>query len=258
MFDPLLLAAHAVTFGLIVARVAGLFVAAPWLAGIGVPWTVRGLFVFALALILLPTQTAAAIDPALAWPRLVLMGAGELLVGLVLGLGVTIVIGGLQLAGQLIAQLGGLATAELFDPQLDVEVPALSHFLMLFGLTMFMILGGHRIVIGGLIESFAVVPVGSATLSTAPLEALVTMLANGFSLGLRAAAPAVAALLMVAGLASLLARAVPQMNLMTASAGCHALVALGVLGLSLGSIALAMRDEIEPTVELLLRSLAVQ
>jgi hypothetical protein len=48
------------------------------------------------------------------------------------------------------------------------------------------------------------------------------------------------------------------MNLMTASAGCHALVALGVLGLSLGSIALAMRDEIEPTVELLLRSLAVQ
>ena len=48
------------------------------------------------------------------------------MVGLLLGLGISIVIAGLQLAGYMIGQLSGMSLAEVFNPDFEASVPLIS------------------------------------------------------------------------------------------------------------------------------------
>ena len=74
------------------------------------------------------------------------------------GLGVMIILSGVQLAGQIISQMGGMSLAEVLNPDLDTDVPLLSQVLNMFALAIFVTIGGHRMVLGGLLDTFAAMP----------------------------------------------------------------------------------------------------
>ena len=97
----------------------------------------------------------------------------ELLIGLALGLGATLLIAGMQLAGQLMAQASGLSLAEVFDPGLDANVPVLSQFLSMFTLVIYLLIGGHRWLMAGLLNTFTTLPLGSGRLPDSVADALV-------------------------------------------------------------------------------------
>ena len=155
-----LLTTHLILFTLVLARVGGLVITAPLFAALAVPKNVRAIMAFALALLVAPTQidlSAAAPATSIEW---VLALAVELLLGLALGLGTAILVAGAQLAGQLIAQLSGLSLAEVFDPNLGAEVPLFSQLLGLFTVAVYLLIGGHRWLLAGLLDSFRALPVG--------------------------------------------------------------------------------------------------
>ncbi len=80
------------------------------------------------------------------------------MIGLVLGLGIKILLAGIQLAGQIISQLSGLALADVFQPNLGTTVPVFSQLLLYVTLAVFVVLGGHRMVMAALLDTFAVLP----------------------------------------------------------------------------------------------------
>ena len=76
----------------------------------------RLLLAAAVALAVTPSQLHTPIRlPSTAADYLVVVGS-EVLIGFALGLGIAILFTGVQLAGQLISQLGGLSMAEVLSP----------------------------------------------------------------------------------------------------------------------------------------------
>ena len=117
------------------------------------------------------------------------------LVGACLGWGVAIVFHAMTVAGELIGHASGLSIAEVLDPDLEENVPLISRMLYLMALAVFLAIGGHRLVLAGLLDTFQAIPPGSGRLPGSLAEGIATLLAESFSLGLRAAAPTVTALL---------------------------------------------------------------
>ena len=153
-------------FTLVLTRVSGLVTTAPIYGTSEVPPNVRALFAVAIAAVIAPTQWHVSVShPDSSILYLILVGS-ELLIGLCLGLGLVILFSGIQLTGQLIGRLGGLMLADVFDPQAGTSVPLFSRLLFLLATAVFVCIGGHRLVMAGLLDTFATMPPGSAAVPT--------------------------------------------------------------------------------------------
>ncbi|MEX2560306.1 MAG: flagellar biosynthetic protein FliR [Pirellulales bacterium] len=243
-----------IVFTLVLARLGGLVATAP-LYGTEAPAQVRASLTLALAVLVTPSQCAGPLPAPQALSDYLLILGGELLVGLTLGLGMTLLFSGVQLAGQIIGQTSGMTLAEVFNPDFDASIPLISQALYLLALAIFVTLGGHRLLMAGLLGTFATIPIGGAGLSAGLGEAVVVLLTQSFSLGIRVAAPATAALLLATLVMGLVSRTLPQLNVLTLGFGLNALVAFGILAMSLGGLSWAFQAEIEPALQTILEAL---
>src|SRR5262249_30120857 len=104
---------HFLIFTLILARITGLVATAPIYGTTTVPGRVRVLFALAIAVLVMPTQWEAQLPAIRTLVDFALIIAGELIVGIVLGLGIQLPFAGVQLGGQLISQANGLSLASV-------------------------------------------------------------------------------------------------------------------------------------------------
>jgi len=242
-------------FTLVLTRVSGVVMTVPVFGTPDVPVQVRALLGVALAVLVMPSQW----DVPVAYPGtilhyLVFVGS-ELVVGLSLGLGVAILFAGIEVAGQMIAQVSGLAIAEIFDPAQETNVSVFSRLLFLVTLAIFLSIGGHRLVMAGLLDTFQNIPPGSAAMPRPLVETLVALVAESFSLGIRAAAPLVVALLVANLVLGLIGRTLPQLNILVVGFGINSLLTFGALALALGSAAWVFQPQIEPAVAAIVEAL---
>lgn len=242
-------------FVLVLVRTSGLVVIAPIFGGTDVPAQVRVLLAVALAVLIAPTQIGRPLDVPQTLVDLTLLAVGELLLGLALGLGVTILLSGFQLAGQIIGQLSGMALAEVFNPSVDTSLPLISQLLHMFALAIFVTIGGHRLVMAGLLDTFATLPPGSGSVSGSLADTCVLLTTQAFDLGIRAAAPATVALLLATVIMGLISRTLPQLNVLSFGFGLSAVATFAALSVSLGPIAWLFQEQLEPFVEAVLAGL---
>jgi flagellar biosynthetic protein FliR len=244
-----------ILFTLVLTRVSGLTMTAPIYGTSEVPMRVRALFALALALLIMPSQWNVKLPyPGTTLNYLALIG-GEMVVGACLGLGVMILIRGMELAGEVIGYVGGLMIAEAYDPSIDANTPVISRLLWLFSLAIFVCIGGHRLVMAGLLDTFQTIPPGTGVFSKPIADAFVTLMMQSFSLGIRAAAPATIALLLATLVLGLISRTVPQLNVLILGFGLNSLLIFGSLALTLGGVAWVLQEQITPALELLLDAL---
>lgn len=230
-------------FVLVLARVGGLVATAPIFGTRAAPVQARALLALALSLLVTPLYASAAppdVGHLLVFGKHVL---SESLVGLLLGLGAMFLLSGVQLTGQIIAQLGGTAVAEGFDPMADENLPVYSQFFYFLTLAMFVLLDGHRLLMEALLDTYAWLPPGKAMLGESFVGVLTTMLGHSFLLGIRAAAPAMAALLLATLVLGLIGRTVPQINILVVGFSVNALLTVGAVCVTLGAIAWAFPQQ---------------
>jgi flagellar biosynthetic protein FliR len=240
-----------VVFLLVLARVSGLVMTAPLLMSAEIPLQVRALLTVTLALLLTPSQLGAPLAYPSNLVALALLIVGELALGMILGLGVMIVLSGVQVTGQIISQLSGMSLADVFNPGFDSEVPLLSHLMYLVTLSAFLLIGGHRQLIGALVHTFQTVPLGNAKLPPGLGDMLATLLGESFSLGIRAAAPVMVALLLATILLGLISRTIPQINVLVVGFGINSFITLGLTAVSMGVMVLVFQDALEPAIDAL-------
>jgi flagellar biosynthetic protein FliR len=244
-----------ILFTLVLTRVSGLTVTAPIYGGKDVPMRVRALLSLALALLMMPSQWHAA-TPYLGTTLNYLVFIGcELTVGMFLGLGVTVLLSGMELAGEMIGHTGGLMLAETYDPGADINTPIISRLLWFVSLSIFVCIGGHRLMIAGLLDTFETIPVGGRVFSQSLADAFVTLVSQSFALGIRVAAPALVALLLGTLVLGLISRTVPQLNILILGFGLNSLLIFAALALTLGGVAWTFQEQIEPALETLLDAL---
>jgi flagellar biosynthesis protein FliR len=237
-----------ILFTFVFARVAGLTMTAPIFGTNDVPMRVRVVLAAALAMVVLPLQGQSAVGGYGSLPHYALMLGVEAAIGACLGLGVLVLLHSMTLAGELVAQSSGLGLAEVFDPGIEENVPLFSRLMFLTGVAIFLCIGGHRMVMAGLLDTFRTIPPGSGELPNSLADGFVTLVAQSFSLGVRVAAPVVTSLLLATLILGLIGRTLPQLNIFALGFGLNSLLALAATALALGTMLWAFQDQIEPAM----------
>ncbi|MBA4031172.1 MAG: hypothetical protein C0478_09835 [Planctomyces sp.] len=164
--------------------------------------------------------------------ELVMLLLGELVIGLFIGLGIQIVMSGLQMAGQIIDQQGGFGLGEVFNPDLKMNASQSGQLLFWLGTVIFLVLepiGGHLMMLRTLVESFQSIPVGRAFWEPASIELLNQLMQSSFSLAIRFAAPIMLVMCLVDAAIGFLSHTVPQINIQAVGFSLKAMVSLLLL-----------------------------
>ena len=225
-------------FALVLTRLSGLLITGMWMFGsASLPPRVKALAALSLALLVTPTQIGTPVPAMSTVLDLAWVGATELAVGASLGLGLTILLGGLQLAGDVADQQAGFSLGQVFNPQTgDMSSPTGS-FLMAVATAALMAAGPFGIeerIVSGLLDTFAAMPPGQAAVSAATLNTLSAIVAQSFVLAVKVAAPLIAAASLVSVALGFLGHTVPQINVLVLGLAVRAGVSLLLLAVSLG------------------------
>ena len=233
-------------FTLVLARIGGMIVIAPIFGTLALPRQVRAFLAVAIALLVTPLYLNTSLPPITDLATYVHLMANEVAIGLLLGLGVTIMFSGIQVAGQIVSQMSGLSLADVFDPGFDESVSMFTQLFHFLTMAVFVAIGGHRIMIGAVLETFAWAPPGHAALGETYVDALTDLMTQSFSLGIHAAAPLMVALFLSTIVLGLIGRTLPQINIIAVGFGINSFLTLAMTLLSLGAVAWTFQ---EPTIE---------
>jgi flagellar biosynthetic protein FliR len=230
---------HVPGFAAVLSRVTGIFVFTPLLSSAALPRKVRVAISFALAVAIYPIADVHAVaGQTFDLIELLVLVAGELLIGAAIGLIATIPLMSVQLGGLLMGQQMGLGMAQVVDPAMDIEGDNLGQILFIIAVATFVSIGGMEALFAALVMSFTLVPSGGVGMDVLPLEPLVGLVQSGFVLALRIAMP-VLAIIFVENLAvGFLMKTVPSLNIM--SFGFPVRVLLGLIAAIAGLTAMGV------------------
>ncbi len=219
----------------VAARVVGLAATAPAWGSNAVGWRIRLVLVAMITFAVAPAVESIAQKPSDHGEigRILVV---ELCVGTALGVASALMIAGARQAGELVGSQAGLAPASLLDPEVGGDLNPLGHLYGMVAMATFLVLDGPVKLVGSIIESYRAVPAGAVTLSPETIDGVFARVQMSLSLALRAAAPAVVAMVL-AGLAlGLLGRAAPSLQTMSLVFPMRVAIGLFVLFLGLASV----------------------
>jgi len=200
------------TYLLVFFRIAAFISILPVFNSKTIPITSRlGLAIFITAIIVPGLPNNYAIDPFSV--QTVVLIANQILIGLLIGFSVRIIFSALETGGYMIGQTMGLGFAQMMDPANGVTIPVVSQFYTVLATLVFLLLNGHLLMLGVLVESFSTIPVGGNGLSDDGLWTLIEWSSWIFKGAVMIALPAVGALLIVNVAFGVMMRAAPQLNI---------------------------------------------
>ncbi len=211
---------------LVAIRLSGLFVFAPIFSSAAIAPRIKAGFVFAITVLLAPIVGGLPGAHAEIGVGSVL---GELGVGLVFGLSLTMLTEMLLMAGTLMGVSFSFSLVNLLDPNTMVETPVLSQMLNWMGVLVLIGAGLDRVLLAAVVRSFAVVPVGTAVVAAKTGAVLAHMLGGVFLAGLQLAAPVMAATLAVEVTISMVSRLAPSLPVQVVGTPLKTLTAYVVL-----------------------------
>lgn len=179
------------TFLLLALRFLGMAWTAPLIGSPATPWQARCVLAVLLAVAVTPLQAQFAMT-AQDWMQVAWLGAGELVLGAALGLGIRIVLSGLELAAGLIDHQSGATVGHLFHPENGTETSPSGQLLALLGcfaLLSLRPLSGDLLLTRVVLDSLRSLPPGVIGNLNSPVALLQDLVLQALWLGLRVAAP---------------------------------------------------------------------
>ena len=229
------------SFVLILIRISVVLFMFPIIGGGIWPNLVKAGLALMISIVLFPVVQP---DPTL-FPETILGGArlilSELILGLIIGLTVRLFFTAVQLAGQLVGFQMGFAIANVLDPESGAQGPILAQMGYWVACLIFLLLNGHHVLLRTLADSFAVVKVGSLVLSDGLFHKMLEASGDMVTMAVKLGAPAIAALLMTSAAFGILAKVVPQMNILIAAFPVKIVVGLFFFGICLEAVVYFMR-----------------
>lgn len=221
-------------FALVLFRIAGLMLVAPLFGSSAIPVRLKVALALTIAAVVFPL-----VGPSL--PAEITLGTalvgvvGEMSIGLVIGLGVSLIVLGVQLAGLLIGQQAGIALASVIDPTHGGSTTVVGQVYMIVTLLIFLGLGGHRMLIAALLDTFAVIPVLSFSVGDSTLLMTADLLSAAYILAIKLFAPVLIALLLATVTMAFVSRTMPQLNILSVGFAVRSMAAIGTAALALAA-----------------------
>lgn len=196
---------------MIFARLAGMIGMNPLLARKNVPSSVRVALIMLMTVLLAPTVqpqgvlSAGSLELAEGMLR-------ELFVGYVCGFVFQIYYYMIFFAGDLMDTEFGLAMAKVFDPGTSIQMSASGNLLNLLFVLYLFATNSHLLMIRIFATSFEIIPIGGIHFSADTAQFILQLFGSAFSLGLRLAAPFIAAEFIVEVAMGVLMKLIPQIH----------------------------------------------
>lgn len=211
---------------LILVRIASFMVSSPLFSMKGIPNLLKIGFSLLLSYLLymvIPVDLAFKADSILAYGILIFK---EVLFGLALGYVVNLIFITLEMAGQMVDFQIGFSMATYYSPLTGGRVSLFGNMYYWVGLALFFAVNGHYYLIYSLAQSFELVPLTTLNLQEINLIALVRLFSESFLIAFQIAVPIMIIILLVNLVMGLLARTVPQLNILILSLPLKVLVGI--------------------------------
>lgn len=167
---------------------------------------------------------------------LMVTAAGECVFGLTMGYIATLFLNAIMMSGQLMDFQVGFTMASEFDPFSANNVSILGNLEHFIGLMIFFLVDGHHMLIGTLIQSFEIVPVLGVNIPPEVGPYVFSLFIKIFILSLKLAAPVIVVLFLTEFTMGLIARNVPQLNIMILGLPVKIIVGLLVFSAALPAL----------------------
>lgn len=224
------------TFFLCSVRLSSFIISSPLLGSRNVPLNIKILFSMVISFFFFGYLSEFEITQNV-FDNIVRIVVIEAIIGISLGLSLTIWFAAATLAGEKMAASTGLGFSALVDPETGGQTPVLSIILDLFLITIFLSLNGHLIAIDFLFKSYELYNINSEILPPFELVGLGISAAGAmFYSGGLIMLPVVGALLLANIAIGVITRSAPQLNMFSFAFPVTLILAFIVLYLSSQSI----------------------
>lgn len=228
-------------FLLVLFRIAGLMLAAPFFSSAALPAQFKVGLSVAIALAVFPVMAVHITVPVTLASALIGL-IGELMIGLLIGLAITLLFMGIQLAVDVISHQSGMMLGAVFNPMLDTSGTAVEELFVLVTMMVFLGIGGHRAVVSTLLDSFAAIPPLTFRVTDSLVNLLMDLLTVSVELAIRVGGPTIVALLLALLTLGFLSRTMPQLNILTIGFPIKLSIALLVMAMTMMTLEPVLLD----------------
>ena len=228
------------TFFAVLVRYGVLVAVLPFLGDRFIPAPAKVLLALAMTIALFPALVAAGdVKPgeAILWGATAggIVGtiALEALFGLVLGYTAKLLFDGIMFGAHLTGTFMGFASASIYDPHQETQTQVVAEVQLALAMLIFLALDGHHLMLRASLDSYHIVGLGKVTFGAAFGQRLLEMTGQVFKFAVQLSAPISIALFGVNVAFGVLAKAIPQVNILVLSFAVTTLIGLFVMMISL-------------------------
>ena len=203
-----------VGFFMVLTRISAFFLVIPIFSWPSIPARIKVSLTLLLAAFFSMATPVSLASKQVSVPETILLLVNEATYGLALGLIAAVLFAAVKFGGAIIEQEMGMTMAEILDPLTGEEAQPLGNLLEMMFIIMFLSANGHHLFLLTLSRSYEAFPAGSIptipVLTTGMVRAGSTLLVCGLKL----AAPMLAASMLLMVVLAVLARLVPEMDIL--------------------------------------------
>jgi flagellar biosynthetic protein FliR len=233
-------------FGLLMVftRCSALFLAAPVFGAQNVPVRIRILGALVISFALLPVIGPHLGNAPADLGSLILAVGTEALVGVLIGVTLSLVIQAATMAGAIVDLQMGLSISQSLNPMTGVPVTILSQFKLMLATVMVLCLDAHHSMILGLVSSYQLELRGNELIGNLP-TVLPSMLGTACLAAVQMALPMLAVTLVIDAALGLMNKAVPMMQAIQLSVPAKTLMGFITLGIALPAFAAGVTQGVD-------------
>lgn len=230
--------------GLFLARTSAMLLLMP-LIGTGASFTgYKVSLVVSVTVALFLSQGLPAVETG-SWVEYGLLMMRELVIGVGLAFMFHLVVMAIRVGSEMVGNEMAFTMANSVDPASGESMPLLSRMNETLFFLALLAVDGHHWVVRALSESYERAPIGEMAFGAGLVDVITTFFADVFSAGSAFAAPVFVLLLMVSLLLGLIARAVPQVNVLEMGFSMRVGGGLAAIGILSPTLAPAMTTMLE-------------
>ena len=221
-----------IIFLFVLLRVSSVIVFAPVFSSASIPPQVKAGFAFVFSLALFSVVKQYIHVETLNSFMLLSVLVRELVFAILLAFTVHFVWNGVELGAQLVGFNMGFTIANVLSPEENIQISVLSEFESIFAILVFLAVDGHYMFIKAIAYSFKVLPVGAFFVNQGIFDIFNRLVAMLFTVAFSVLAPAILALFITQVVFGLIARTMPQINIMIVAFPLSIAIGFIVLGSS--------------------------
>jgi flagellar biosynthetic protein FliR len=201
-------------FIMVLTRISAFFLLLPVFGWKTIPALIKVAVAILLAFFFSAETTLAINRAQVSLGRAILLIANEAIYGFALGLIIVLIFSVVKFSGTLIESQMGLSMAEIVDPLTEEGTQPLGSLLEMIFIILFLSANGHHFFLLTISRSFEIFPPGNIPTISVLTSGVVKAGSAMFLAGLRLAAPMLAAFLLLLVVLAVLARVVPEMDIL--------------------------------------------